>query len=292
MSPKTEPTFGDKTIRLVQPNAEQHLKWDPRMTPVFYQRLLALSREPAEKVPDLIVWPETALAQRLDRAEQALDMMADAAAGVPMVFGVNNLVEARYRNTLAVMGSDGTIETEYYKHHLVPFGEYLPLGALLARLGVFGLSERGGLGFGSGPGPRLIDLPGIGTALPLICYELIFPRNLRGVDRPDLILQITNDAWFGKISGPFQHLAQARLRAVEQGLPLLRAANTGVSAAIGPKGQVTALLGLGETGYLDAALPMPLPPTLYARAGDWPIRILLLSLFAFAIVGRKKALSD
>ena len=124
----------------------------------------------------------------------------------------------------------GGITALYDKHHLTPFGEYMPAGDFLARFGIQGLAASAGEGFSAGPGPR--TLPIVGTALPLICYEAIFPRNLRAENRPDWLLQITNDAWFGELSGPYQHLAQARLRAVEFGLPMVRAANTGVSAMI------------------------------------------------------------
>lgn len=281
-----------KIIRLLQPNAAQHLKWDLEMIPVFYRRLLELSIAQAPARPDLIVWPETALAYRLDRAEAALEQMAEFADGIPLAFGVNDLSDDLYHNTLAVMGPGGEVAQRYYKHHLVPFGEYLPFGELLSRLGINGLAARDGAGYGAGLGPELIDLPGIGQALPLICYELIFPRNLRNVPRADLILQITNDAWFGNISGPYQHLAQARLRAVEQGLPLLRSANTGVSAAIDPVGRVVSQLALNNTGFLDVGLPLALPPTIYARYHDWPIGIALLVALAGAIFARRVRQSD
>ena len=126
----------------------------------------------------------------------------------------------------------------------------------------------------------------MGQALPLICYEVIFPANTRVRARPDLLVQITNDAWFGTYAGPFQHLAQARARAIEQGLPLIRAANTGVSAVVAPSGGLVATLALGQGGHLDAPLPAPLPPTLYSRLGDWPT-IILLMLGLLALSRRK-----
>ena len=228
----------DKTIRLVQPNAAQHLKWDPAHVQRFFELQIALTTAPAERPLDLIVWPETALATRLDQAEVALKAISRAGGDVPLVFGANDLVEGTYRNALVVMGANAQITDIYHKHHLVPFGEYVPLGETLRGLGINGLAARDGAGYSAGPGPRLVDLGAVGKALPLICYELIFPRHLRSAERPDFILQITNDAWFGNISGPYQHLAQARLRAVEQGLGLIRAANTGVSAVIDAKGRV------------------------------------------------------
>ena len=137
-------------------------------------------------------------------------------------------------------------------------------------------------------GPGLVDLPGIGRALPLICYEAIFPHGLRGTERPRVLLQITNDAWFGEFSGPFQHLAQARMRAVEQGLPMVRVANTGVSAMIDPGGAITASIPLGEAGFIDAPLPDARPPTLYARTGDWPVAVALVVLAAVAFSASRR----
>jgi len=123
----------------------------------------------------------------------------------------------------------------------------------------------------------VLDLGTMGKALPLICYEAVFPQDIsRAQERPAYLLQITNDAWFGTASGPYQHLAQARMRAIEQGLPLIRAANTGVSAMIDPWGRLTKQLPLGQAGYIDAALPVPRAPTLYTRTGDAPVLLLLL----------------
>ena len=273
-----------KTVRLVQPNAAQHLKWDPAHAGTFFERQLAMTREPSEQQIDLIIWPETALATRLDRAEVAIDAIADAAQGVPVVFGGNDVVDGTYRNTLVSLNAQGQRAESYYKHHLVPFGEYVPLGELLAEFGITGLAARDGAGYGTGPGPRLIDIDGVGRALPLICYELIFPRHLHTAERPDFILQITNDAWFGNISGPYQHLAQAKLRAVEQGLGLVRAANTGITAAIDARGRVLRETPLNEAGYLDVALPGALPPTLYSTLRDWGIAALLLLLLIAASI--------
>ena len=153
----------------------------------------------------------------------------------------------------------------------------MPLGDLLANFSIYGLAARAGNGYSSGPGAKLLDFGPLGKALPLICYEAVFAHDVNGAtERPDFLIQITNDAWFGKGAGPKQHLAQARMRAIEQGLPLARSANTGISAMIDPRGRVTASLPLNTAGFLDAALPRPLPPTLYSRTGDLPFAVLLL----------------
>jgi len=129
----------------------------------------------------------------------------------------------------------------------------------------------------------VIDLGALGQALPLICYEGVFPQDVGDYDeRPDLLLLITNDAWFGQVSGPYQHLAQARLRSAEQGLPMIRVANTGISAMIDAGGQVRAYLPLGEAGWIDAPLPPAQPVTPYARTGDTPIILIALILLAFS----------
>ena len=155
-----------------------------------------------------------------------------------------------------VLDGGGTVPRIYDKHHLVPFGEYIPFGSVLGNFGLRGLAAEDGDGFSAGPGPALLDLGKAGRALALICYEAIFPQDVnRAPTRPDFLLQTTNDAWFGTFSGPYQHLAQARMRAIEQGLPMVRAANTGVSAIIDARGKVTRHLALDTAGFIDAPLP-------------------------------------
>ncbi|WP_457773728.1 apolipoprotein N-acyltransferase [Phycobium rhodophyticola] len=255
----------------------------------FFDRQLALTAEPPQtaRAPDLIVWPETAIPWMLSNAQEALGAIHATAGGTPVVLGLRSVDQGRLYNALVVLDAEGQLSQRYDKHHLVPFGEYMPMGNLAARLGIRGLAQNEGYGFSPGPGARLVDLPGIGSALPLICYEAVFPQDVNAAPtRPRLLLQITNDAWFGRFSGPFQHLQQARLRAIEQGLPMLRVANTGVSAMIGPKGEILTRLPLGEAGFADAALPAALPPTLYSRIGDWPITALLLLSLIPAVLRR------
>ncbi|MEL6316626.1 MAG: apolipoprotein N-acyltransferase [Pseudomonadota bacterium] len=287
-------------IRLVQPNVPQEEKWAPVFVARNYQRLISLSAlapEPGAEAPSLVVWPETATRpEHVYDADLRVRMAAGALALAPeqrLVMGTQRFdrwfepdATARqgWFNALFAIGPDGRIEAIYDKHHLVPFGEYLPAQGLLESLGMRQLAGRMG-GFRAGRGPRTIALHGGLRALPLICYEAIFPWAARASDaRPDLLLQITNDAWFGDSGGPRQHLAQARMRAIEQGLPLLRAANTGVSAAIDPYGRITDRLDLGRTGAIDVQPTTPLPPTLYAQAGDvtyLPIVVAQLLLITF-----------
>ncbi|MDF1727680.1 MAG: apolipoprotein N-acyltransferase [Sulfitobacter sp.] len=267
-------------IRLVQPNAAQHEKWDEDLIPQFFERQLQFTAAPPTMegaAPDLILWSETAIPWRLDYAGPALEQISAAGGAAPVALGLTRSEAGRYYNSLAVLDRAGQAAQIYDKHHLVPFGEYVPLAGLLNRIGIFGLAQRLPGGYASGEGPALLDLGALGQALPLICYEAVFPRNVRGASaRPDFLIQITNDAWFGRGAGPRQHLAQARMRAIEQGLPLARAANTGISAMIDPRGRVTAALALNQAGFVDAALPAPLPPTLYSRTGDLPLLLLVL----------------
>ena len=279
-------------VRLVQTNAPQHEKWDREMIPVFFDRNLQFTAAISEKKPDLVIWPETSVPYLLNSAEGALEVIAGVAEGVPVVLGMQRRGDAgQYYNSLVVLGADGAVADVYDKSHLVPFGEYVPGGWLAAKLGLNGFAAQGGFGFESGDGLRPIGIPGLGRALPLICYEAIFPEEVGGVsERPDWLLQITNDAWFGNLTGPQQHLAQARFRAIEQGLPMVRAANTGISAVIDARGQITAMLGLGVAGYLDALLPRALPATPYSRTGDWPV-FLLLILTATVVLLKRRTVS-
>ena len=272
-------------LRLVQPNAPQHLKWRRDLVRVFFERQLDLTAAPAATPPDLIVWSETAIPWLLEEAGPALRLIAEAAGGAPVALGVQRLEGGRFLNALAVL-EGGVPVAVYDKHHLVPFGEYVPFADLLASVPLPGLAGQALAGYSPGPGPALLDLGALGRVRPLICYEAIFPAYPGAPERPDWVLQVTNDAWFGRAAGPQQHLAQARLRAIEQGLPVARAANTGISAVIDPLGRPVAMLGLGRAGVVDAALPGALQPTVFARTGEVPLALLLLVALAVGATAR------
>ena len=218
-------------------------------------------------------------------ASPVLSQVAAASDGVPVLTGINRRADDRlWFNSSVLIDSTGRVAETYDKVHLVPFGEYIPLRIDFIRA----LAATTGYGFSAGDGVRMIETP-LGRTVPLICYEAIFPQHSRALDqRQDYLLQITNDAWFGTFSGPYQHLDQARFRAVEQGLPLIRAANTGVSAVIDARGTIVASLPLGTAGFLDADLPAALPPTLYAQSGDWPTIVFLLATMIALFAARRR----
>jgi apolipoprotein N-acyltransferase len=282
----------EHTVRLVQPNAAQKDKWDPVMITEFYERQLAYTSAPPATpgvAPDLILWAETAIPWPLDMAGGALSQISFHAGGTPVFLGIQRRDGMQYYNSAVLLGPSGEVIQTYDKHHLVPFGEYIPFGNVMAKFGIHSFAAQLGNGYSSGFGPALIDMGALGMALPLICYEAVFARDVNGApERPAFLMQLTNDAWFGKGQGPLQHLAQARMRAIEQGLPMARVANTGVSAMIDPKGRIIGSLALNTAGFLDAALPEPLAPTHYSRFGEWPFLVVLLIGLGCALLLRDR----
>ncbi|MDE9449681.1 apolipoprotein N-acyltransferase [Aliiroseovarius sp. Z3] len=284
------PADRDVTLRLVQPNAPQHLKWHPDHAYDFVTRQIeftAADPAPGQPRPDLVIWPETAVPTLLDWTEDLRIEMAEAAQGAPVLFGVQRGDAMQYYNSLALIDPEGQVQATYDKHHLVPFGEYIPLGDWLEQFGISAFASRAGHGYSAGPGARLLETGAAGAALPLICYEAVFPRDIRSAPgRADWMLHATNDAWFGDYSMPFQHLAQARFRAIEFGLPVIRVANTGISAVIDPRGQLRAALALGQAGFLDQPLPGADQPTPYSRHGDMPLAVLITVALCSLLVRR------
>lgn len=279
-------------VRLVQPNSPQDERWNDARAEQFFRRLLDLTAAPAAVRPAVVIWPETAVPWLMEREEAARAAVARAAGGAPVILGSRRLEtpEGRrvWRNAVLVLGSAGEVLARYDKHHLVPFGEYVPGAGLFDTLGLTGLV---GASFTAGPGPALLDVPGLPRLRPLICYEAVFPHEVAAAGRPGWLVQVTNDAWFGSSAGPWQHLAQARMRAIEQGLPLARAAVTGVSAMIDPWGRILVRQDLLTHGYVDSPLPDPLPPTLYSRTGDlpWVLAIALGSVMLLTIGRRNRS---
>lgn len=266
-------------VRLIQPNAPQHQKWDSDWVGVFFRRSLELTSAPAKNPIDLVVWPETSVPFALQDNVEDLQILSDAAGpNAHIIAGIRRFEDNKLYNSMIHLDQRGGLVSVYDKSHLVPFGEYIPLSVYLSGLGLRGLAANL-QGFSPGNGPEVISTIGLPAYLPLICYEAIFPYAVRTQDkRPEFLLHITNDAWFGDTIGPYQHLVQVQFRAIEQGLPAARSANTGISAVIDPYGRIVDRLHLNEKGFLDVDLPKPLQPTLYADTGDGPILLFLLIL--------------
>ena len=274
------------TVRIVQPNVPQRLKWDRDRAQEYFDRLLALTAAENSADPDAVVWPETAATFLLQEGDDRLSAISAAAGGKPAAIGIRRWDGGSQYNSLAVIGPGGSIDGIYDKQKLVPFGEYIPFAPLLGALGMEGLASRLYGGFAAGGTERFVELGPAGRMLALICYESIFPGEVRRAGRGDGILQLTNDGWFGKVSGPQQHFAQARMRSVELGLPLIRAANTGISGVVDSKGRILQSLPLGVSGVIDARVPSPLPPTVYSRAGDLPVAAFMVFLAVCLAAGR------
>jgi apolipoprotein N-acyltransferase len=260
------PPGPDLTVLMIQGNVAQGQKWNRALMVSIFDRYLDLTREAVAAAgpgPAVVVWPETASPAQLQTDPEARDLIAQAAGGATGLIGAVRFdAEDRPRNSLFALGSGGRIEAIYDKWHLVPFGEYQPSWLPPA------LQFIPGGGFAPGPGPETLHLPGLPPVGALICYEAIFSaRVIDEADRPAWMINVTNDAWFGNSSGPRQHLAAARLRAVEEGLPLMRAANTGISVGFDARGHELGRLGLGETGVVALRLPGALGQTLYGRFG-------------------------
>ncbi len=266
-------------VRLVQPNAPQHQKWDPEWVGVFFRRALELTSSPANEPVDLVIWPETAVPFTLQDNAGDLEILSDAAGSdAHIIAGIRRLEGGGLYNSMVHLDQKGGLVAVYDKSHLVPFGEYIPFSEYLSGMGLRGMAANL-QGFSTGAGPEVISTFGLPSYLAMICYEAIFPSfSHRENDRPEFLMHITNDTWFGDTIGPFQHLVRVRFRAVEQGLPAARSANTGISAVIDPYGRIVNRLKLNESGVLDANLPVPLKPTTYAQYGELPFLVVMFFL--------------
>ena len=266
-------------LRVVQANIDQAEKWRPENSVEIFTDYLELTQSGGglDGIA-IVVWPETAVPFLLADDPEALAAIASVLPEeTTLLVGSWRLVEERDAegrfirnrayNSVLVVDGEGRITGSYDKIHLVPLGEYLPFQDFLESLGMMQLTNVRG-GFNVGQKPRLLTIPGAPPVTPLICYEIIFPQEITEAGtHPGWLLNLTNDAWFGSSAGPYQHFHQAQVRAVEQGLPVVRAANTGISAVIDPFGRVRAEIGLGEKGIIDADLPKAGPPTLFVQFG-------------------------
>ncbi|WP_129586210.1 apolipoprotein N-acyltransferase [Sphingomonas montana] len=282
-----------RAIHVVQPNIDQDARNHPDYAYEGLLKLARLSHRPAAGAPPrLLFWPEAAVEYYLETDRLARDALTDLLRpGDLLVTGGtrlerddrDNVIGAR--NSLFVMDAGGRLLHRYDKAHLVPYGEYLPMRALLSPIGLSRLVP-GDIDFWPGPGPRSFALPRFGKIGVQICYEIIFSGHVvdRG-NRPDFIFNPSNDAWFGRW-GPPQHLAQARLRAIEEGLPVVRATPNGISAVIDPAGRLLRTIPTHRAGAIDMTLPAPFAPTPFGRFGNLLPLLLALALGGVAAIAR------
>ena len=273
-------------VRIVQPNVAQAEKWRPENRARQLAELVELSRRPGFDRLAAVVWPETAPPVIVEPDSPALAIMARAVPPGGYLLAGAARAEGRIDdgvwNSLLVIDGTGAIVAHYDKVHLVPLGEYIPFHKQLAP--VSGYIGRGS--FEEGEARVTIGLPGLASFSPVICYEVIFPGAVTGPGaRPLWLLNVTNDAWFGVSTGPYQHLVSARLRAVEEGLPMIRSANTGVSAVIDAYGRVLASLDMQQQGIIDHRIPPARAATPYSRWADWTLLALIVFLGAALFVG-------
>ena len=300
---RTPTTFVDGVrLRLMQPNIQQDQRFKYKQRQVVMDRYAALSDRAsgpnASGLGDVthLIWPESAFPFFLTREAEALAQIAKLLPnGTVLITGGVRAPETvptdavkRAYNSIYVLDHDATILSIYDKVHLVPFGEYLPFQDFLERLGFTQLVQVQG-GFIPGDRRRAIAAPRAPSFLPLVCYEVVFPGEAvpRG-ERPGWMLNLTNDGWFGRSPGPYQHLQQARVRAIEEGLPLVRAANTGISAVVDPVGRVVRSLPLGTEGVLDSPLPRALRATPYSRWGDGPAGLMVAAALILVLQARRR----
>ncbi len=287
-------------LRLVQPAINQSEKWQKGRAQEIFNRLIETSQ--TSLVPGRsgmtgithLIWPESSIPFLLTEQPDALRAIADLLPrGSTLIAGAVRATppdpataKRQFFNSIYVINDDGVIRDAYDKVHLVPFGEYLPFQETLESWGIRQLTKLPG-GFSAGASRRNLPLANAPSFAPLICYEAIFPDEVLGQGpRPGFLLNVTNDAWYGNTPGPAQHLRLAQLRAVEEGLPLVRTANNGISAIIDPYARIVSSLGLGKAGVVEGELPVALPPTLYASQGERPLLGLLLIAAVFAALGR------
>jgi apolipoprotein N-acyltransferase len=289
-------------VRLVQPNISQDDKWRGSNARAIYDQLLELSSRPAVGLePTVIVWPESAVPFLLDESlegkkelqnilqERKILLTGAVRRSSPEPVGG---VAPRYYTSVLAFDGNANVIGHYDKKHLVPGGEYLPLAWLLEPLGfrkVVNLPES----FSVGTAPSILPVVGLGLVGVQICYEAIFPNTIASLEkRPDWILNVTNDGWFGKSSGPYQHVAQLRMRAVEEGIGVVRVANTGVSSVIDSTGSYVTTTALGVVAVLDSRIPKSLEPTVYSSWRNSGLIVLLGTLLVLAVVLRSPKVSS
>lgn len=291
----TEITESSKTkLRLVQGNIEQDLKWNPEQKYRNFLKHVELTNAVDKENIAAVIWSETAVPYVIDDSPELLVALQKAVPQNGVL--ITGALRVEYSETQpnavknvwnSVFTLDKNGVANYYdKHHLVPFGEYIPFAKYLPFLEK--ITGGGGEGFAIGEGPKTLAANGF-TFSPLICYEVIFSNKIIDKkDRPDLLVNVTNDAWFGTSSGPFQHFDMTKMRAVEYGISLARVANTGISAFIDPLGRVRSRIDLNQEGFIDVNLVNKLDATIFSRFNYWPLLLAVLAVAGFLSISVRK----
>ncbi|MEM8833209.1 MAG: apolipoprotein N-acyltransferase [Pseudomonadota bacterium] len=282
----------DIAVTVVQPNIPQAEKWDPDKLVANFEKHMELSSQQSNVKKEIIIWPETAIPPALinapsvkQRLQSILNEHRILLSGGLAITQDPKTQKREYHNAVFQFDGRSTPERLYNKSHLVPFGEYIPFQQFIPLTPVVNFT-----GFQKGNGATTIDLAGWPSFSPQICYEIIFPNRMvaKDAERPDFILTVTNDAWYGGSPGPRQHFAQARFRAIEQAIPVIRSANTGISGIIDPYGRVVEKLSLLESGFIQQNLPKSLSNrTLYSSVSNWLYLIFCGSVFAILFICRR-----
>ncbi len=282
-------------LRLVQPSIPQTLKWNPKEQEAHFQQLLKMTQMPSALPLQAVIWPESAISYFLEQDPFRCVLIAETLPKGSLLFTgalrktPSGKIPLEIWNSLLVLNDQGNIVAHYDKAHLVPFGEYLPFRHVLDSIFGKGSVKKitaGTIDFTPGPGSETISLPtGYPSFSGLVCYEVIFPKAVVNADqpRPGWLINVTNDAWYGNTSGPYQHLEIARFRAVEEGIPLVRSANSGVSAVFDAYGRTIGRIGLNQISVLDVLLPAPTRLTsFYGKWGDWITLVLIMGALGLA----------
>ncbi|MCF8467652.1 MAG: apolipoprotein N-acyltransferase [Sneathiella sp.] len=285
--------YENSSLRIVQPNIRQSDKWKPHLLLDHLRKLVDITLTKNGASPRYYIWPETAVPYNLttsDKLKEELGTLVPPGGAIITGAPRHERTANQYWNSLQVLGETGEILDVYDKQHLVPYGEYMPLRSIMMVSGLTrlipALDQMSDFAMPDGNAEKVIHIPGLPPARALICYEIAFPWEVNPGEDFSWILNITNDGWFGNTSGPYQHFAITRTRAIEQGTPVVRAANTGISAIIDPYGRVVQRLALNETGFIDGYLPRPIMGrTFYAHYGE-----IIPGLMVIAFIGTGFAL--
>ncbi len=284
--PSAQARADGRTVRVVQANVAQAAKWDAAAFTDIVQRYTRLTAQPQHgRAPDMVIWSETAIPALVEDymapGAWTRTAIADALSpGQVLLFGADRADGPNYYNSLLILQREAEgfrLLGRYDKHHLVPFGEYFPMESLATWTGLKALVHVGD-GFTPGPAAQVLAAGPVPPLVPMICYEGLFPGAVAdGGRRAEWIVNVSNDAWFGKTSGPLQHYNMARYRAIEEGLPMARATPTGVSAVVDAYGRPVAELGSGAFGLIDQVIPKALPPTIFHICGDLAFWVLIFA---------------